>query len=399
MIVYLDNHPVGQIETTENGRQFSYYSAYLNLPNALPVSLSLPLDPEPYSEKLSRPFFDLISPDIWESDTELHLSCAGALSFCKNQPHSPTLYTSLDVKDCENQLKNQSVSLAGNQNISIREIQPKLDLCIIDSEFFQANEAGGNSHILKGDLQDFDDLVGNEIFVSLIAYNIGIPVPMISRVYLGYTPALVMDRPDRGAPEKLTRPSHKYHFESFSSALSNQNFGNSKKHFISISEQFDLIRHYALVPALDCRSLIRVITLCLITGCDDFSLENQLIEILPDHTCKLAPMSGFISTDIYPNTAKRFLEYLFGISNFASLKKSHLNSLAQKARINEKYLVTMISELTTRLPGIAHEIFDTFPALKSPTTLKIAKLIEQRSTTLKPLLHNRKVTPRHLEVA
>lgn len=398
MIVYLDNHPVGQIETNENGRQFSYYSAYLNIPNALPVSLSLPLDPEPYSEKLSKPFFDLISLDIWESDTELHLPCTGTLSFCKSQPHSSALYASLDIKDCEDQLKNQSVSLVTKHNISIRDIQPKLDISIIDSEFFQATETGGNSHILKGDLQDFDDLVGNEIFVSLIAYNIGISVPMISRVYLGYTPALVMDRPDRSAPEKLTQPSHKYHFESFLSALNNQNFGNSRKHFISISEKFDLIRHCALVPALDCRSLIRAITLCLITGCDDFSLENQLIEILPDHMCKLAPMSDFISTGIYPDTATRFLEYLFGISNFSSLKKSHLNNLAQKTRINEKYFMTIISELATRLPGIAHEIFDTFPALKSPTTLKIAKLIEQRSTILKSLIHKKKLTSKHLEV-
>ncbi|MBW8310198.1 MAG: HipA domain-containing protein [Candidatus Paracaedibacteraceae bacterium] len=388
MIVYLNNFPVGKIETQEEERQFTYHSGYLNRPDALPLSLSLPLDAEPYSEKFSKPFFDLISPDIWYSEADLDLSCIGAISFKKAEP-SCAEFAELDAADCEAQLNGHLVALPDDRLVSIADLQPMLPISIIDGELFQATEDIHNTHILKGNIGELDDLVGNEIFVSLIAYNLGIPVPMISRIHLGETPALVMDRPDRHAPATAQQLGAKIHHESFISALSNQFLGSRKNHQISVEGQFELVRHHAITPALDCRTLIRVLALCLISGCDDFSLENQLIEILPHNTCKLAPVAGFISSEVYPNTVKNLLDYLFSIQHFSALKKSHLNDLARKIRVNDKYLNGVISDLCSTVPKISKEIFESFPSLKSPITLKIAKLIDQRSMTLKTLISNK----------
>ncbi|AIK95856.1 HipA domain-containing protein [Candidatus Odyssella acanthamoebae] len=388
MIIYLNNLPAGKIETIEEERQFTYHSAYLGRPGALPLSLSLPLDAEPYSEKFSKPFFDLISPDIWNSETDLELSCTGALSF-KKAELSAAVFAELDVTDCEAQLNGHLVAIPDDRLISIADLQPMLPISIIDGELFQANHDTHNTHILKGNIGDLDDLVGNEIFVSLIAYNLGISVPMISRIHLGDTPALVMDRPDRHAPDTPKQLGEKIHHESFISALSNQFLGSRKNHQVSVEGQFELMRHHAVTPALDCRALIRVIALCLISGCDDFSLENQLVEILPYNACKLAPIAGFISSEIYPNTVKNLLDYLFSIQHFSALKKSHLNDLARKVRVNDKYLNGVISELCNLVPKISKEIFESFPSLKSPITLKIAKLIEQRSMVLKTLISSK----------
>lgn len=390
MIIYLNNQPIGKIETTEDGREFSYISSYLHQPNAVAISLSLPLDPAPYPEKMAKPFFDSISPDLWDSDAEHHFPCAGSLSFYKYNP-SIQPYNEIEIAECEELLNRQLVPIPNNRLIAIADVQPHLGISIIDGEIFQAVEPNNNTHILKSDLPEFEDLVGNEIFVSLIAYNLNIAVPMISRVHLNNTPALVMDRPDRFAPASAAQLGQKIHHESFISALSNQIFGSGKKHHISMDGQFDLLRQYAIVPAVDCRSLIRAISLCLIAGCDDFAIDNQLIEILPNTSCRLAPFSGFITTDLYPNTAKRFLDYLFGIQHFAHLKKSHICDFAQKIRVNDKYLCSVILELSHSIPKIAKDIFETFPALKSPITLKIAKLIDQRSIILRAMLQDKKL--------
>lgn len=388
MNIYLNNILTGTIETIDDQRYFCYNSAYLSKSAAIPLSLSLPLDPEPYSEKLARPFFDHISPELWNSDTALNLSIPGSLTF--NEPDQTTPpFLELDISECETHLNKQSCKVSVGLEDSLSASQPKINVSIIDGELFNAKNDNDNTHILKGTLNSFDDIVGNEIFVSLIAYNLGIPVPMISRVHLGETPALVMDRPDRQAPSSCQKFSKKIHHESFISALSNQFLGPRNNCQISVENQFELLRSHAITPAIDCRTFIRVIALCLIAGCDDFSLNTQLIELLPNNQCRLAPLTGFISSDIYQSTTKNFLDYLFGIQQFSSLKKNHLISLADKIRINDKYLCSVIGDLSKTIPQIATNIFETFPALKSPTTLKVIKLIDQRSTTFKKMIYGK----------
>lgn len=388
MIVYLNNIPVGKIETSDTDCYFIYNSSYLNQPDSIPISLSLPLDPEPYSEKFSRPFFDGISPQIWSNKDLKEISCAGALSFSKKEYSAP-YYKEADLIDCENQLKARGADVKLDGTVRISQVQPQLDVCVIDGQLLQAIDPTHNTHILKADIDGVDDLVGNEIFVSLLAYNLGISVPVISRIYLGDIPALVMDRSDRCAPSRPSQHSTKIHHESFISALSNHFIGTRKNGTINIESQFNLIRQICDVPATDCKTLIRAIGLCLIAGCDDFSLESQLIQIHPNTSGALAPLSGFISSDIYKDGAKNLLDYLFGIQAFSSLKKSHIKELADKISVNDKYFSGVILDLATHLPSISHEIFGLFPAIKSPTTIKIAKLIEQRSIVLKSLLHNR----------
>ena len=66
--VYLRDNKAGFLERTDSGYRFSYHKAYLSLPDAEPISLTLPLTEKPYmSEKLFSFFIGLL-PEGWFLD-------------------------------------------------------------------------------------------------------------------------------------------------------------------------------------------------------------------------------------------------------------------------------------------------------------------------------------------
>ena len=63
--VYYNETLAGTIEQTEGEYRFQYDPIYLKEPTSRPVSLLLPLRPEPYIEKTMIPFFDGLIPEGW----------------------------------------------------------------------------------------------------------------------------------------------------------------------------------------------------------------------------------------------------------------------------------------------------------------------------------------------
>ncbi len=64
-IVSLDGERVGTIEDTETGSRFTYDPAWLARPDAVPVSLTLPLRRESHDARGLHPFFENLLPEGW----------------------------------------------------------------------------------------------------------------------------------------------------------------------------------------------------------------------------------------------------------------------------------------------------------------------------------------------
>lgn len=58
----------GWLTEDENGYHFVYDPDFLNMEQPEPVSLTLPLRPEPYTDKVLFPFFDGLIPEGWLLD-------------------------------------------------------------------------------------------------------------------------------------------------------------------------------------------------------------------------------------------------------------------------------------------------------------------------------------------
>lgn len=63
--VFFKDKLAGMVWQDENGYGFQYHEDYLNDKKPQPVSLTLPLKPEPYLSKTMIPFFDGLIPEGW----------------------------------------------------------------------------------------------------------------------------------------------------------------------------------------------------------------------------------------------------------------------------------------------------------------------------------------------
>lgn len=64
----MHDRTAGWLSQDENGYHFVYDTGYLRLANLVPVSLTLPLQEEPFNSKMLFPFFDGLIPEGWLLD-------------------------------------------------------------------------------------------------------------------------------------------------------------------------------------------------------------------------------------------------------------------------------------------------------------------------------------------
>lgn len=64
-VVYVDDHIAGVITETPEGYVFKYNQEYMSCLDALPVSVTLPLQKEEFKNKTLFSFFDGLIPEGW----------------------------------------------------------------------------------------------------------------------------------------------------------------------------------------------------------------------------------------------------------------------------------------------------------------------------------------------
>ena len=63
--VYWNDRLAGVIRETDEGYEFAYDHEWLGSPNNEPISLTLPIRPEPYRSRTMIAFFDGLIPEGW----------------------------------------------------------------------------------------------------------------------------------------------------------------------------------------------------------------------------------------------------------------------------------------------------------------------------------------------
>jgi serine/threonine-protein kinase HipA len=66
--IKMHNQTAGWLTQDENGYHFVYDTAYLQSKNPEPVSLTLPLQEKPFTDRVLFPFFDGLIPEGWLLD-------------------------------------------------------------------------------------------------------------------------------------------------------------------------------------------------------------------------------------------------------------------------------------------------------------------------------------------
>ena len=328
--IYLNSAFVGQLWLDEERRfVFQYNGTWLSDPDAIPLSLSLPLQAEafdsPVGKSKARAFFSNLLPEAELRSNiakRLGLSekndfalleavggeCAGAVTIL---PDGVELSGRVDYRELDDDALNSLIKdlprrpmLAGEQGIrlSLAGVQNKLPVYYDGRHISLPLGEAASSHILKPPIQHYTHTVENEAFCMRLAHRLALPVPAITLLYKD-TSLYLIDRYDReiGGDGKVIR----HHQEDFCQALGvAPDIKYEKEGGPSLQACFELVRQNSIQPVIDIRAMLDWVVFNYLIGNADGHAKNISL-LLTAQGPVLAPFYDLLSTAVYPDLTDR----------------------------------------------------------------------------------------------
>lgn len=364
----------GRLREDDGGRfEFRYEAAWLEDPEAMAISVRLPLRAEPFDDASCRVFFGNLLPEgqtrrlitgklgISESNDFKLLEvlggeCAGSLSLLPEgrQPDDSGSYAPLSREELDRMIEempqNPLLLASSDLRLSLAGAQQKIPVYCEDGKFFLPRGSHPSSHILKPAIPDLPDIVENEAFCMELARRLGLPAPA-SMVVGGKHPFYLIERYDRrrGEDGKLQR----LHQEDFLQALG---YHYGKKYESDggprLKACFDLVGDHSSQPALDKMIMLRwVIFNYLIGNCDAHA--KNLSMLIKREEYRLSPLYDLLSTRVYGRLSPKFAMRIGGENRPDGLLKEHWERLAQEAGVGKKAVFDLCRELAETAPAAA----------------------------------------------
>lgn len=360
--VYLHADLIGHLLQDDHGAtSFQYSQEWLANTDAIPLSVSLPLQKEQFGEKQCKPFFAGVLPDSAKRSLiarnlgisanndfamlkEIGGECAGAITFLntgeKLGEHASD-YKLLSTSTLEKILVElpKRPLMAGEDGVrlSLAGAQDKIAVFKKDNNLFLPLENAPSSHILKPDIEAYKGIVFNEAFCMKLAARVGLPVAAVTTATVGAIDYLLIERYDRAVIMDGNKPVlSRIHQEDFCQALG---IVSDRKYQAeggpSIEDCFDLLRKVSSVPALDLSTLLDAVIFNFLIGNHDAHGKNfSLLYRKRDAAAslgkiQLAPLYDLICTRVYPNLSKRMAMKIGGTYELDEVNPRQFEKLAE----------------------------------------------------------------------
>ena len=402
--VWLLGQSVGQLIQADGRLSFSYSPRWLQSPNAQPLSRSLPLRPESFDDKATRPFFAGLLP---EGDKRklvamaLQVSrqndygllngiggeCAGAVTLLE-PGQQPTGLTSeqyvrwLDDGELITILDElpRRPMLAGKDGLrlSLAGAQDKLPVVFVNGHIGLPKQNTPSSHILKPAISAVEGSVYNEGFCMALAMRLKLSVASTSIRRVADRVYLLVERYDR-----LRQPDgslQRLHQEDFCQALGvapeykYQNEGGP-----DLTQCFDLIRKATRPSAPQVLRLLDYVIFNALIGNHDAHAKNFSL-IYTRRGTVLAPLYDTLSTAVYANLTDKMAMKIGSKYKFTEVQKQHWEQFAQAAGLSpvqvKKRILTLASLLPSEAVSLRHEL--TTQDLNHDILSEIVGIIERR---------------------
>ena len=401
--VWLFDQPVGTLQLVSGKLEFSYSDDWLQNPNAVPLSHSLPLRSSSFEDNSARPFFAGLLPEGEMRrilSKRLHISqkndfalldriggeCAGAVSF-----RAPGQQARLQNSEDVNWLNSQELSetlqalparpmLFGEEGLrlSLAGAQDKLPVVFDGDRLGLPRNGAPSTHILKPDIKAVTGSVENEAFCMTLASLIGMKAATVSAHQIEEQKFLLVERYDR-----LLTPTSKYeriHQEDFCQALAvlpemkYQNEGGP-----NLDDCFGLIRTATRPSAPEVLRMLDAIIFNALIGNHDAHAKNFSL-LYHGRRPVLAPFYDLLSTAIYPSLTDKMAMKIGSKYKFTELYSRHWEQFATNAGFTPGQVKRRVLELTESLPSKARELQASPKSsfTTSPEVDQICQLIESR---------------------
>ncbi|MFA5182520.1 MAG: type II toxin-antitoxin system HipA family toxin [Syntrophales bacterium] len=379
--VYLHERMVGYLWLDAQRRfVFQYDSEMTDQPGSISISLSLPLQRDPYADDLPRPFFANLLPEaeirrvisrrlgisekndfilLWKIGGE----CAGAISVLPegNSPQDEPGYRELDESELHKIVAElpRKPLMAGERGIrlSLAGAQNKLPIYMENDKIFLSSGNFPSTHILKPPIQGLEGTVMNEAFCMILAGRIGLDVPEVIIRRSSDTLFIVkrFDR-ERTPGGKVVR----IHQEDFCQALG---FLPEQKYESeggpALNRCFDLINRSSIRPAADRMALLQWVIFNVLIGNADAHAKNITI-LLTNPGPRLAPFYDLLCTNIYEDLTDKLAMKIGGENRLDWLQTKHWQAFADSISIKHSLVLRLLSNMTKTIVPKAEELAAEF---------------------------------------
>lgn len=406
--VWLFADRVGTLALVDGRLNFCYASAWLSQPAAVALSVSLPLQTQPFDDRRTRPFFAGLLPEgqmrrliaqqfqvSSQNDFALldHIGgeCAGAVTFIAQGQ-------ALAVPACNNDVQwlsdDEVVAildelprrpmLAGKDGLrlSLAGAQDKLPVVFDGSRMGLPKNGTPSSHILKPAIHAVEDSVINEGFCLALAEAMQLK-PAKSKVHFVLDRSfLLVERYDRLIDAQGYR--HRLHQEDFCQALGvvpemkYQNEGGP-----DLAQCFDLLRRVTRPSAPQVLRLLDCVIFNALIGNHDAHAKNFSLLYLGEKSGKtpvLSPFYDTLSTAVYPTLTQKMAMKIGNKYKFSEVQVRHWEQFAESAGLTKSQAKRRILALAKSLPATARKLQSDpgYSFVGNAVVEQINVLIEQR---------------------
>ena len=385
---------------------FAYGSEYLQSEDAAPVSLSLPLQAEPFSPAQTRNFFDSLLPEgftrravaQWihadESDylTILHAlgrECLGALQIKTEGEHPQASYEPLtlrQVRELAAEGAAKSAELVTESHLSLAGASGKVGLYYDGETWYLPKGTAPSTHIVKLSHVRLKQIVLNEQLALLTAKNCGLLVPdsFIVNTGSGKDEEVLLAtrrydrifRDDGRTVDGLPVPA-RLHQEDLAQALGLPAGAKYEKPGDAYMQQmFSLLRRYSAQPIEDMTRLWDQIVFHCLIGNTDAHLKNYSLLYGEDlRTVRLAPVYDVVSTTVYPASTRKLSFRIGSAETIDEITTADFEVAAREAGLGVRMAMGRYREMAERFVPALRAAVDTLSGQGFASAAELAEKI------------------------
>ena len=378
--VKIDGRLVGQLWLDERKNFCFQYDTDWLQSSRLPLSLSLPLQKDPFLDDLSHPFFANLLPEekikvVLARNLGISLhndygmleriggDCAGAASLDIENAELKTTtgdYRRLSAEELATIIKElpKRPFLAGEEGIrlSLAGAQKKLPI-YYDGQDFHLNMGSAPSNaIIKPPIEDLDNTVENETFCMALAKTIGLDVPESFTHRHGEEKVFVIKRYDRLQNGSTVKRLHQ---EDFCQALGVlPEYKYEAEGGPSLAACFNLVRNNSTRAAKDVLSLLNWVIFNILIGNSDAHAKNISILLLESGPV-LAPFYDLLSTRIYSHygLTEKLAMKIGGESDPNLIQKKHWQAFAEEVEIKPHLVLKRVVDIAKQIEANRLKLF------------------------------------------
>ena len=378
--VFLFNTLAGYLfSTADRGVVFAYDENYVHN-DGMPLSLSLPLQKEEFSQKKCMPYFSGLLPEgsirnriseylhISESSTIKFLQalggeCSGTVSFYNSEEEtnfpenkwhlSEENYIPFSMDKLNSfikESKNKPMLLGSKDlRLSLAGAQEKISLAYFNDTWHLPKNGAPSTHILKPTRSgELSTIAQNEFFCMNLAEKLNLPVPKTQILELDDLSVFVCQRYDRKFDSE--KPLiQRIHQEDFCQALGIMNdIKYQADGGPSFKDCFNLIQEKFSDKLEQINIFLKSILFnYLIGNCDSHGKNFSLI--YENSKIKLSPLYDLVSTTVYPSLTTKMAMKLGSNYEIEKISPTDFFKQAELFEIKNRFWLSAIEDFSKNL--------------------------------------------------